>query len=276
MVNLSYKITPLRNRFMYYCDINDMGIFYSKSCDKISVISIFMVIILTIMTTGILSASDYLDEKSLVQKIFAQISKSLTNSSSISAPVSDSNSKNNLGQNESKTIEASGHFANNQMKDGEVTWIQGGFWNLEIVNSSNANMENTNANATFDANFTMIRPDGSLSHNHVISNFTSTNVIFAGNDIVITGISHINSNNGTEYEEVPITIHLMGKRVLGLMIDVNKTGGHFAGSNEMFGTLISGIGLDNSTSYTNPIIDGSLTSKSNNTSNVNSVAHTLH
>ena len=260
---------------MYYCGINDMGIFYSKSCDKISVISLFMVI-LTIMTTGILSFSDYVDEKSLVQNIFAQISKSLTNSSNISAPVSDSNSKNNLGQNESKTIEASGHFANNQMKDGEVTWIQGGFWNLEINNSSKANMENANANATFNANFTMIRPDGSLSHSHVISNFTSTNVIFAGNDIVITGISHINSNNGTEYEEVPVTIHLMGKRVLGLMIDVNKTGGHFAGSNEMFGTLISGIGLDNSTTDTNPIIDGSLKSESNNTSNANSMVHTLH
>lgn len=275
MVNLSYETTPLRNRFMCYYDINDMGIFYSKSCDKISVISLFMVI-LTIMTTGILSFSNYVDEKSLVQNIFAQISKSLTNSSSISAAVSDSNSKNDLGQNESKTMEASGHFANNQMKDGEVTWIQGGFWDLEIVNSSKTNMENTNANATFDANFTMIRPDGSLSHNHVISNFTSTNVIFAGNDIVITGISHINSNNGTEYEEVPITIHLMGKRVLGLMIDVNKTGGHFAGSNEMFGTLISGIGLDNSTSITNSTVNDRITAKSDNVTSTNSMAHTVH
>jgi hypothetical protein len=28
------------------------------------------------------------------------------------------------------------------------------------------------------------------------------------------------------------------------MINVNKTNGHFASSNEMFGTLISGIGLN--------------------------------
>ena len=38
----------------------------------------------------------------------------------------------------------------------------------------------------------------------------------------------------------------MGKKVLGLMIDVAKTKGHFASPNEMYGTLISGIGLDNS------------------------------
>jgi len=38
------------------------------------------------------------------------------------------------------------------------------------------------------------------------------------------------------------------------MIDVNKTGGHFSSSNEMFGTLISGIGLDgsNTNNTTNP------------------------
>jgi hypothetical protein len=36
----------------------------------------------------------------------------------------------------------------------------------------------------------------------------------------------------------------MGKKVLGLMIDVKKTERHFASSNELFGTLISGTGLE--------------------------------
>lgn len=38
------------------------------------------------------------------------------------------------------------------------------------------------------------------------------------------------------------------------MIDVNKTKSHFLSSNEMFGTLISGIGLDshNINNATNP------------------------
>jgi hypothetical protein len=35
----------------------------------------------------------------------------------------------------------------------------------------------------------------------------------------------------------------MGKKVLGVTMNVNKTNGHFASSNEMYGTLISGIGL---------------------------------
>lgn len=36
----------------------------------------------------------------------------------------------------------------------------------------------------------------------------------------------------------------MGKKVLGLMIDAKKTERHFASYNELFGTLISGTGLE--------------------------------
>ncbi len=157
-------------------------------------------------------------------------------------------------QKDSTVVEASGHFANNQIKGGLVEWIQGGLWNLKINslqnNDNNANnIKSTgvpNMTAIFNANFTMIKPDGSLSHNHLINNFSSNNVIFAGNDILVTGMADIHSNIGMEFKQVPITVHLMGKKGLGLTIDVKKTNGHFASPNEMFGTLITGIGLDNS------------------------------
>jgi hypothetical protein len=243
-------------------------------------LNIFLLVTVFIMAVGILLFTGLINEKPLLfLNLFAQeLSDSVINSSNISSFKSDTTGNISMEQNDSKTVVASGHFANNQMKDGVVTWIQGGFWNLGIDNSSK--IENTNASANFDANFTMIRPDGSLSHNHVINNFTSTNVIFAGNDIVITGISDINSNNGTEYEQVPMTIHLMGKRVLGLMIDVNKTGGHFAGSNEMFGTLISGIGLESSNINDN-LNNNNLTNsktplESNSASQMGSLNHPTH
>ena len=151
-----------------------------------------------------------------------------------------------------KVIEASGHFANNQIENGTITWIQGGLWHLDIYNSTTSNPYNETISmnniytANFSANFTMIKPDGSLSHEHMIKNFTSDNVILAENDIIVTGITDIYTNNNStlEYNQVPITVHLMGKKVLGLMIDVKKTERHFASSNELFGTLISGTGLE--------------------------------
>ena len=160
-------------------------------------------------------------------------------------------SHDNQQQQPNKVIEAAGHFANNQIENGTVTWIQGGLWHLDIYNStSNPNNETNSMNniyiADFLANFTMIKPDGSLSHEHMIKNFTSDNVIFAENDIIVTGVTDIYTNNNStlEYNQIPITVHLMGKKVLGLMIDVKKTERHFASSNELFGTLISGTGLE--------------------------------
>lgn len=145
-------------------------------------------------------------------------------------------------------VRASGHFANNQIQGGVVTWIQGGFWNLDIYKDEVGGNQSdpSNLTANFDANFTMIKPDGSLSHQHLINNFRSDDVIFAGNDIVINGVADIHSSNKVEYRQVPITVHLMGKQVLGLMIDMNQTNKHFSSSNEIFGTLISGIGLNKS------------------------------
>jgi hypothetical protein len=232
-----------------------VSIFFSVSKYNLSII-LSLVIILLATSVGIaLTILDPIQQKPYMKKAHAQmISKPVPNPTASFTRGPDNNNLTMSGQNEPMLVLASGHFANNQMENGIVTWIQGGLWNLEIKDSSDKNMKNSNMSATFNANFTMIKPDGSLSHNHLINNFTSNNVIFAGNDIVVTGLSSIHSDNGTQYAQVPITIHLMGKKVLGLMIDVNKTGGHFSSSNEMFGTLISGIGLDgsNTNNTTNP------------------------
>lgn len=148
-------------------------------------------------------------------------------------------------------IEASGDFANNQIKYGIVTWIQGGTWDLKILNSQNNISSNINASdkhnltASFNANFTMIKPNGSFSHNHYINNFTSNNIIFLRNDIIVTGIANIHSDIGIEFKQVPITVHLFNKKVLGLTIDAIKSNEHFASPNAIFGTIIKGIGLDN-------------------------------
>jgi hypothetical protein len=150
-----------------------------------------------------------------------------------------------------KVIEATGHFANNQIENGSVTWIEGGLWYLEIfnsttnINSANADKNSINAaKADFTANFTMVKPDGSLSHEHSIKNFASNNVMIAGGDVIIPGIGNIYTNSVLKYKHIPIMVHLMGKHhVLGVTIDTNKTGRHFASSNEMFGTLIRGTGI---------------------------------
>ena len=151
-------------------------------------------------------------------------------------------------QPQSKVIEASGHFANNQIENDSVSWIQGGLWHLAVYNSSSSSSSTNNiagAKAVFAGNFTMVKPDGSQTHEHSVGNFRSNNVIIAGGDMIITGIGNIYENDDLKYKEVPITVHLMGKEhVLGLIIDTVKTDRHFVSNHEMFGTLIKGTGLE--------------------------------
>ena len=153
-----------------------------------------------------------------------------------------------IQQPQSKVIEASGHFANNQIENDSVSWIQGGLWHLVVYNSSSPSStpnSTTGAKVTFSGNFTMVKPDGSQTHEHSVSDFRSNNVIIAGGDMVITGVGNIYENAVLKYRQVPITVHLMGKdHVLGLIIDTVKTNRHFVSNHEMFGTLIKGTGLE--------------------------------
>ncbi len=210
-------------------------------------------------------AQDYFDAKKFIVTTTTSKASTTTNDPTVSNNSSKDTITNNQQKIDPNAITASGHFANNQIKNGVVTWIQGGYWDLQIQNTTNdtnitlGNINNDSDSkihqASFLANFTMIRPDGSLSHNHIINNFSSDNVIPTGNDIVITGTADIGSDYGLEYNQVPLIVHLMGKKVLGLTIDTSKTEGHFESSNEMFGTLISGVGINTATSTTNTNIN---------------------
>ncbi|MDP8906480.1 MAG: hypothetical protein M3M88_03055 [Thermoproteota archaeon] len=214
----------------------------NKYADMVLIGVLFVVISQSLSLEMLGISSD--NGNNIFQQSLAAPQQPTTNSSPINKNMDSQSKSENM-------MQAAGHFANNQIRDGVVTWIQGGYWNLQIVNVSdkldnNEQIGNTNNTANFLANFTMIRPDGSLSHNHIINNFSSNNVVLSDNDVVVTGMADILSNNGLEYKQVPLIVHLMGKKVLGLTIDVGKTEGHFASPNEMFGTLISGVGINSS------------------------------
>ena len=98
-----------------------------------AVIFIGFVFIITIESP--LQLANFLTNHSIVEETLAQPSS--TNASIII--------NNNPGEQiKAKMIKAFGHFANNQIKDGIVTWIQGGFWELKINDTANSNINNNN------------------------------------------------------------------------------------------------------------------------------------
>jgi hypothetical protein len=73
---------------------------------------------------------------------YSQVELSLFSSSSPlykNIVSSDSSSEHQKQlQLQSKVIEASGHFANNQIENDSVSWIQGGLWHIAVYNSSSS------------------------------------------------------------------------------------------------------------------------------------------
>lgn len=90
----------------------------------------------------------------------------------------------------------------------------------------------------------MIKLEELLSHQYPINKFVFDNVIFSSNDLIITEFVDIHSSNNLEFKHMHITIHFMGKPVMGLVIGINQTKGNFVRSHENYGNLISGIGLN--------------------------------
>src|SRR5665648_486757 len=94
-----------------------------------AVIFIGFVFIITLESPFSIQLTNFLTNNSIVEVILAQPPS--TNASIII-------NNNSEEQNNSKLIKAFGHFANNQIKDGIVTWIQGGFWELKISDTANS------------------------------------------------------------------------------------------------------------------------------------------
>jgi hypothetical protein len=143
---------------------------------------------------------------------------------------------------EHKEMEAYGRIAANQIKNASVSWIQAGLWYMTIT----LNDLDSNKDAYFYTDFSMVKPDGSSMHKHFIRDFNSTDVDIQEEKITIKGIADIYSENSLDYEDVPIIVDLNDNTVLGLNIDKEKTEQHFASSttNKMFGILIDSRDLD--------------------------------
>jgi hypothetical protein len=142
-----------------------------------------------------------------------------------------------LGGSEQKIMEAYGRVANNQIQsNGSISWIQSGLWYLTISYNDTDNGKS----AYFYTDFKMVRPDGSLLHEHFIKNFKSTEVLIEKGKIIVNGIADIYSGKSLDYKEIPIVVDLKDNTVLGLTIDVDKTQQHFASSTsyEILGVLI--------------------------------------
>ena len=130
-----------------------------------------------------------------------------------------------------------GQIANVQLgSDGKPAWIQSGLLLVRAMIGEN----NEPQSVQLVARFAMVMPDGNAMHVHKIFGFKTTDFSTEQNDTihVLEGTATVTTKDGP-VTDVPLTIKVFNKSVIGLWIGPDKVDGHFD-SSPIYGLLSTG------------------------------------
>jgi hypothetical protein len=143
-------------------------------------------------------------------------------------------------------------------ENGNPTWIVSGLWGgslstsstaqggegNETTNTTTSTSINTNVTAatgslpiaTFHSKFNMMMTNGSAPHDHMISNFTLTDMSMPNNSTTVYNGTAIITMKQGPVPNVPVSIKAMNNNVISIWADPAKTNNHF-GNTPVFGTI---------------------------------------
>ena len=130
-----------------------------------------------------------------------------------------------------------GQITNVQLgTDGMPEWIQSGI----LVLRANIGQDNDLQSAQLIARFSMVMPDGTAMHVHKIYGFKPAEFMTEQNDTVhiLEGTATVTMSAGP-VTDVPLTIKVFNRSVVGFWIGPDKVDGHF-GSDPIYGILSTG------------------------------------
>jgi hypothetical protein len=128
-------------------------------------------------------------------------------------------------------------------------WIAIGHWRLTDNIKSNI--------SSFEASTTWYNSNGTSVHSHELHGPLEYQNKKADNrrqadDIILTGVTDISTNNRTWWNDVPISISIKGEKVVAITIDDYKTNHHFIGQ-PILGIVTSFLNCSDLTAYVNEV-----------------------
>lgn len=103
-------------------------------------------------------------------------------------------------------------------------WLLGGTWAIFVTNGQVQHL---------NAQFSMVRPNGTGYHARMIANFTSSGgqpISLNNGAATISGTANVYAGKSVKWLSVPITINITGGRSIVFHVDNAKTQNHFEGS----------------------------------------------
>lgn len=114
-------------------------------------------------------------------------------------------------------------------ENGEPLWIISGTWRTNLSNQTQSGDNST----VFNANFEMIKTDGTSRHTHTLTNYILTDVSSQNNSTIFNGTGTISMPEGP-VTEVPVNIQVLNNTLGVVFIGPDKIDSHF-GTNPIYG-----------------------------------------
>jgi hypothetical protein len=125
-------------------------------------------------------------------------------------------------------------------ENGIPAWVLMGHWksNLADNQSSITNEANlTSRTGSFDAQFEMVRFNGSADHTHTITNFIATNSSQINNSTMMINGTSTASLRAGPVTDIPTSITIMGDKVISIWLDPSRVDNHY-GNTPIYGLVM--------------------------------------
>lgn len=125
-------------------------------------------------------------------------------------------------------------------ENGDPAWVLFGHWkgNLAINQSLvEAQGNESLGGESFDAQFEMVRFNGSAGHTHTITNFVASNSSQVNNSTVTFNGTATASTREGPVTDIPSSITITGDKVISIWLDPSKVSNHY-GNTPIYGLVM--------------------------------------
>ena len=125
-------------------------------------------------------------------------------------------------------------------ENGNPAWVLFGHWKSNLANNQSlveGQGNGTLGGESFNAQFEMVRLNGSAGHTHTITNFVASNSSQVNNSTMIFNGTATASMREGPVTDIPSSITITGDKVISILLDLSKVSNHY-GNTPIYGLVM--------------------------------------
>lgn len=125
-------------------------------------------------------------------------------------------------------------------ENGNPAWVLFGHWKSNLANNQSlieGQGNGTLGGESFNAQFEMVRLNGSAGHTHTITNFVASNSSQVNNSTMIFNGTATASMREGPVTDIPSSITITGDKVISILLDPSKVSNHY-GNTPIYGLVM--------------------------------------